>query len=265
MPGQEAPARAEGLLEQIADTALDDDYYVVRSGELSPKREFNTVLTAVVLAVFAILVTVAALQTRSDRPATQRERSTLIEDISSRKALLASRETTADRLRQEVERLTASVGRFDPALQDLRVQTGDQPAQGPGVTIDVRPGAAGDPDAPITDHDLQIMVNGLWYAGAEAVSINGQRISTLSAIHSAGGVINVNYRDIGPPYTVVALGDEETLADRFAENPAGLYWAGRRKDAGVQIDVKASTELSVEATPRGRVTLRHAEAIKGDA
>ena len=66
--------RAVGLLEQIADTALDDDYYVVRAGQYSQSREFNTVLTGVVLAVFGVLVTMAVLQTRNDPPATPRER-----------------------------------------------------------------------------------------------------------------------------------------------------------------------------------------------
>ena len=71
------PDAAEGLLEQIADTALDDDYYVVRSGAAGQSREFNTVLTGVAFAVFALLVAIAAMQTRSDRPATERERDTL--------------------------------------------------------------------------------------------------------------------------------------------------------------------------------------------
>ena len=50
MAEPQAPEQVDGLLEKIADTALDDDYYVVRSGPYEQSREFNTVLTGIVLA-----------------------------------------------------------------------------------------------------------------------------------------------------------------------------------------------------------------------
>lgn len=258
------PKQAEGLLEQIADTALDDDYYVVRAGDYSQSREFNTVLTACVLAAFALLVTIAALQTRSDRPATERERSTLISDVAARKDLQTRREAAVAKLRQQVEDLSASVGRYDPAYENLRLQAADQAAAGPGITVVAGPSTQRGLDGVITDDDLQVLVNGLWYAGAEAVAINGHRIGTLTAIHTANGVINVNYRDIGPPYYIVALGAADSLKQRFEDNPAGQYWASRQKNAGVQFGVTPSTDLSVAAAPRGRVTIRHATAIKGE-
>ena len=66
-----------GLLEQIAETALDDDYYVVRASEPRPSRSLRAAWSALVLTVFALLVTTAAVQTRNDRPATELERRTL--------------------------------------------------------------------------------------------------------------------------------------------------------------------------------------------
>lgn len=263
MAEQEAPTRAEGLLEQIAETALDDDYYVVRAGDYSQSREFNTPLTALVLAVFALLVMMAALQTRNDRPATERERSTLISDVAARKNLQADREATAERLRNEVADLSASADRLDPDYQNVRLETGDLGATGPGITVVVSPSTLGNADGLISDDDLRIMVNGLWYAGAEAVAINGQRIGTLTGIHTANGVINVNYNDIVPPYTVVALGPSDSLLQRFESNPAGRYWASRQEEASVQFGVTPSSELSVPAVPKKRMTIRHAKAIKG--
>jgi uncharacterized protein YlxW (UPF0749 family) len=260
----DATTQAEGLLEQIADTALDDDYYVVRAGDYAQSREFNTTLTAVVLAAFALLVTMAALQTRNDRPATERERNTLISDVAARKELQTARETTAERLRKEVASLSSSVDRFDPAYQNLRVLTADGGAAGPGIVVVASPSTHDNDDGIITDDDLQILVNGLWYAGAEAISINGQRIGTLSGIHFANGAINVNYNDIAPPYTVVAIGKSDSLMQRFDDNPAGRYWAARQKNAAVQFGVTASSDVTVKAAPKGRLTLRHATAIKGE-
>ncbi|MCW2751042.1 MAG: hypothetical protein JWR83_2152 [Aeromicrobium sp.] len=261
MSEPEVTDRAVGLLEQIADTALDDDYYVVRAGQYSQSREFNTALTGIVLAVFALLVTMAVLQTRSDRPATERERESLISNVNARKKLLASRNATEQRLSNQVATLRGSVDRIDPAYETLRVQTGDQSATGPGVTVVANSSTQENDDGQVTDHDLQILVNGLWYAGAEAVSINGNRIGALTSIREAGGVITINIRSIGPPYTVVALGNSDTLGPRFLENPSGRYWAARREDAGVRFSVASTSQLTVPAVPTQQLTTTHAKAI----
>lgn len=260
------PDQAAGLLEQIAESSLDDDYYVVRTGRPGRlRRATDRSMTLVVLAVFALLVTVAAVQTRTDRPATARERQTLVEDVNTRKELLADREDTARELRAEVRDLTASVDQVDPAYEALRVTTADVGATGPGATFVATTGRDGVEGSVITDRDLQILVNGLWYAGAEAVAINGWRIGSLTSIRYAGGAITVNYKSIGPPYTVVALGDDETLAQRFRDNPSGRYWQDRGDDAGVRLVVTSSSQLTVPAAPAQRLTVTHATAIKGDS
>jgi uncharacterized protein YlxW (UPF0749 family) len=264
MAEQEAPMRAEGLLEQIAETALDDDYYVVRAGSYADSREFNTPLTGLVLAAFALLVVIAAVQTRNDRPATERERDSLISDVAARKKVQASREATAERLRKEVADLSASVGQFDPAYQNVRIETGDLAVTGSGIRIVAGDSTQRNTDGVITDNDLQILVNGLWYAGAEAVAINGQRLGTLTGIHFANGAINVNFTDVAPPYTIVAIGQSDTLLQRFENNPAGRYWASRQKDASVQFGMTPSSDLSVPAVPERRRTIHHATAIKGE-
>ena len=261
MSEPEVTDRAVGLLEQIADTALDDDYYVVRAGQYSQSREFNTALTGVVLAVFALLVTMAVLQTRSDRPATERERESLISNVNARKKLLASRNATEQRLSSQVATLRGSVDRIDPAYENLRVQTGDQAATGPGVTVVADSSSHGNDDGQVTDHDLQILVNGLWYAGAEAISINGNRVGTLTSIRAAGGAIVLNIHSIGPPYSVVALGNSDTLGPRFLENPSGRYWAARRQDAGVRFSVASSSQLTVPAVPKQQLTTTHVKSI----
>ncbi|MET0931095.1 MAG: DUF881 domain-containing protein [Aeromicrobium sp.] len=263
MAQRHAPDQAEGLLEQIAETALDDDYYVVRSGSYKQSREFNTVLTGAVLAVFALLVAIAVLQTRTDRPATERERETLIGDVDSRKDRLATQEATAESLRDEVADLKASVVGFDQAYEELRVLVADRAAAGPGIRVRVDVDASSGID--ITDEDLQTLVNGLWYSGAEAVAVNGKRIGTLTSIRVAGGIIKVNYQPIGPPYDIEALGDAETLDDRFSRTAVGRTWEELSDDGEVRFDVTRSDELSVEAAPKGRLAILHAKAIEGDA
>jgi uncharacterized protein YlxW (UPF0749 family) len=257
----EPPPAAEGLLERIADTALDDDYYVVRAGPHRRSHEFNTVLTGAVLAVFALLVAIAAIQTRTDRPATERERATLISDVDARKARLAGLQAATARLRSEVDELRASVVARDPVYEGLRVSAADAAATGPGIRVQV--GSSDDLDA-VTDSDLQSLVNGLWYSGAEAVSVNGKRIGSLSAIRWASGVIKVNFEPIEAPYEIVALGDRDSLKERFEQTAIGRMWEARKNTAGTRFDVAGSDELSVEPAPADRLKILHASAIEGD-
>jgi uncharacterized protein YlxW (UPF0749 family) len=255
------PDGTPGLLEQIADTALDDDYYVVRTGPKGQSRGFNTLLTGVVFGVFALLVAMAAIQTQTDRPATERERATLIDDVDARKASLAKREGTAESLRKRVEELRSAVVAADPAFEELRLLAADQAANGSGIRIKVSPNETFADT--ITDNDLQMLVNGLWYAGAEAVSINGERIGSLSSIRIANGIMKVNYNPIGPPYEIVALGDAESLEDRFSDSVVGRDWDSRESRAEVSFNVTGSDDLAVEAAPEDRLTIQYAKAIEG--
>jgi len=253
-----------GLLDQIAETALDDDYYVVRTGRYSRSRQLNTIVSGFVLTVFALLVTIAAVQTRTDRPATELERQTLIDDIEARQQSLTTREDAARKLRAEVTDLRSSVSSVDPDHDLLRLLTSDVPAAGEGVVIKVDEGDEQVTGGRITDDDLQLLVNGLWYAGAEAIAINGNRLGALSSIRTAGGAITVNFRSIGPPYEVTAIGDTETLRQRFTENAAGRYWESREAQSGVSFSVVGSSDLEVAATPRERLTVKHAKVLEED-
>ncbi len=89
-------------------------------------------------------------------------------------------------------------------------------AQG-GVVGDPRSGASSD-DGRVLSKDLQVVTNALWEAGAEAISINGQRLTARSAIRFAGDAILVNYRPLTRPYVISAIGDPQNLQVEFADN-----------------------------------------------
>lgn len=256
------PRDASGLLEQIAENALDDDYYVVRAGETHGRRS-NGLVVALVLATFAVLVTVAAVQTRTDRPSSDLERQTLATDVQARRDVLADRQATAEQLRAEVADLQAGTGGDDSELEDLRVLTADRAARGPGLLMQVI-GSRDDLEGRITATDLQVLVNSLWYAGAEAIAIDGQRLSSLTSVQSVDGVITVNYQTVAPPFRVVALGDAEALQTRFEAGAGGRYWEERRQDAGVDLDVSPSDDVGVPAAPQERLTLSYARAVEED-
>jgi uncharacterized protein YlxW (UPF0749 family) len=258
-----APWSGPGLLEQISETSLDDDYYVFRGSE--PQRSARAgVVVGLVVLVFAMFVTTAALQTRNDRPATELERRTLAADIEARQKTLDERRATAAGLSAEVQALQEANNASQDGPADLGVIAASAAVGGPGIVITAQNG----PDDPgagrITDRDLQVLVNGLWYAGAEAVAVNANRVGTLTSIRTAGDAVTVNFRSISAPYTVVAVGDSESLQTRFAQNAAGAYWENRRKRSGVEYAVTPSSEVSLPPVPDERLDLKHASTLEED-
>jgi len=267
---QEAPPRAggspwqgSGLLEQIAERALDDDYYVFRGSQ--PRPSWRTgLLVGLVVTIFAMLVTTAAVQTRNDRPATELERQTLAADIEARQKTLDERRAAAAALSAQVQALQQSAGADTRPPAELGVLASSAAVEGPGIVITTANSQDGLEAGRITDRDLQVLVNGLWYAGAEAVAVNDNRVGTLTSIRTAGDAITINYRSIGPPYSVVALGEPESLQTRFGQNPAGAYWEDRRKRSGVEFAVTPSLEVTLPAVPDQRLDLKHASTLEED-
>ena len=90
--------------------------------------------------------------------------------------------------------------------------------------------------------DLVEVVNDLRNAGAEAISINGQRIINSSAIYCAGNVIKVNGEKISSPIEIKAIGSPELLYGSITR-PAG--YIELLEQTGVIVNVKKSTNITI--------------------
>lgn len=257
--------RPDGLLDRIAETALDDDYYVVRAGQPEPSRSFNTTLTGSVLGVFALMVTITAMQTASNRPATQREQQALAQDVSVRRAISTERRDKVTSLRAEVRDLSAASGQENPDAQALRATTAATAVRGPGIRVRIVPAADDGGRGDVSDSDLQVLVNALWYVGAEAISVNDQRVGTLTSIRTAGAAITVNYVSIDPPYTVRAIGDAENLSDRLSDSRLGRDWTARAAETGLSFDISSVATQRLAAISEKRRQIVHAETARDNA
>ena len=261
------------LLEQVSATSLDEDYGRVaarRGTQGTGSRRRPKLLAAVALLALGVLIAVTTLQTRSASPVNAQERSSLVSQIHDREADISRLANRNDRLQTEVGTLQSSAeqlgGKGDAlldALNQAQLLTGAIPATGPGLRIvadDEANGQAGS-GGTILDVDLQVMVNGLWQAGAEAISINGNRLGSLSAIRTAGRAITVNYNSLIPPYVVTAIGDPDTLEAAFAETPGGQAWFDLETNYGIQFDMDAVDELTLPAVPSERLDTQYAEQL----
>ena len=101
----------------------------------------------------------------------------------------------------------------------------------------------------VRDRDMQRVVNGLWQSGAEAVSINGQRLTALSAIRAAGDAILVDNRPLVPPYTVLAVGDGKKLADAFQDSADGQYLQALQESFDIRTSISAQEKVRLPAAP----------------
>ncbi|WP_375003670.1 DUF881 domain-containing protein [Aeromicrobium sp. CTD01-1L150] len=255
---------AESLIEEITDSALDDDYYLVRAGEAEQDGSPNTVWVGLVMACFATLVTVAALQTSVDRPSRALERNAMIADIAAGRDQLTQGQKTVRELEKEIRALGAGEIAGSDRTAGLDVVSGEDAAAGPGVVVTLEDGATWQEGSRVSAADLRILVNELWYAGAEAIAVGEQRMTSLSAITTVDGVAQVNYRPITSPVSVQALGDAATLQDRLAAGGAGRYLAEREQTDGLRASVSSSDHVALPSASRGAESLDHAQAVEED-
>lgn len=98
--------------------------------------------------------------------------------------------------------------------------------------------------------DLQVVVNGLWAQGAEAIAINDQRLTSTSSIRFAGEAIVVDFRGLTRPYVISAIGDPEALSREMTEGATGRYVAELRDDYHLTVGVATAEEVTVVAATR---------------
>lgn len=177
-------------------------------------------------------------------------------DLTARRDALATQVDTRRRSRLEGdERGQQLLGRLDQA--DFAAAA--TPVIGPGLTITVTdPGVSQNlsdvskqrlPGSRqvILDRDLQLVVNGLWASGAEAVSVGGVRIGPNVTVRQAGGGILVDNQPITSPYVILAIGPPNLMKDIF-ERSSGLQRLRLLEISyGVGVQVSASDTVTLPA------------------
>jgi uncharacterized protein YlxW (UPF0749 family) len=267
-PVQEPPPQAVmGLLNYITATSLDEDYAHVshrRATSPAPRRKGPGTVGLVVIALFGTLVATAAVQTSRNADETADSRRSLVAQVNSRRDDLASQRARAASLTRQVTALENSnlaattQGRaVRSRINDLAVIAGGVTTRGPGVkvVVDDAPNASTDQQQ-VLDKDLQKLVNALWVIGAEAVSINDQRVTNLTAIRQGGSAITVNFISMRRPYTVRAIGNQKQMGAQLLDTEGGRTWLTLRSSFGLKFDV--DSEDSMTLPPADLSSLRYA-------
>jgi uncharacterized protein YlxW (UPF0749 family) len=139
------------------------------------------------------------------------------------------------------------------------VRTGFRAVRGPGIqaTVANPPDAAGPQLA--RDSDLALLSDALWAAGAEAISVNGERLTVLSAFRNVGFTVLLNSQPLTPPYVFSVIGDPDTLPADLLSSSVGGQWYSLKDNLGLRFDVKDGGTMTLPAARQQ--PLRHAEVV----
>ena len=155
------------------------------------------------------------------------------------------------------------VGSLNDQLLQARIAAGLIPLEGPGFVLQLedslRPVSEGSSEADylVTAMDIRTAVAEAWLAGAEAVAVNGERVTPTTAIIDIGSSILVNSAFLAPPYRITALGPED-LYSTLSASPGFVELVRRRADGyGIRLSFAEPQNVDLPAFA-GTITLRYA-------
>lgn len=273
-PAAHRPDESMNLLLQVMENPLDPGYADVarrreRAGEPPARMPLWRRLPVMVMAALLGLGAVWAARTlQTPELVADDARTLLIEEIHQRSAQVETLSSENEQLSAEIAELQlAQLSSTDPVLAgqlDLwGFASGQTTVSGPGVVVLLAdsPRSRTDPtlvDERVQDVDLQVLVNGLWSAGAEAITINGYRVGSLTSIRAAGQAVLLDLVPLTPPYAVAAIGDPDGLRTGLARTPASRHLAVLRDRYSISVEIEVAPQIVAAAA--ASVPLRHVEA-----
>lgn len=217
-----------------------------------------------VMIVAAILGFMLATQIKT----TERQKTINVQRAEELTERLRIVEQQRDDLAKEIERLQAnnSDDALETEVERLKEFAGEVPLEGKGIQLilddsKVTAQVGENPNLYIIhDDDLLRVINELRAAGAEAISINGERLVSTSEIRCAGPTLSVNNNRSAPPYVILAIGNPSNLASALKLRGGVLdtfkFW-------GIQAELTMPEVVKIPAF-KGRRTFEYAQAAEED-
>ncbi|MFN8030441.1 MAG: DUF881 domain-containing protein [Dermatophilaceae bacterium] len=220
----------------------------------------GTPVVVVTAMLIGLLLALASTTLRTDQVAGAKVRADLIAQIDARRTLVDERSGAIQERARDIATLEraalsrAQLSGLSGEIDKLRLTTGIEAVRGPGITVtldDAATAASGSDGTTgtVLSRDVFIVTNALWEAGAEAIAINGQRLTARSPIRFAGSAIIVNYRPLVPPYRIVAIGDPDTLLARFGAGLGAAYVKSLTNNYGIRSDISTQGDVTLPGAP----------------
>jgi uncharacterized protein YlxW (UPF0749 family) len=201
---------------------------------------------------------------------TSQERSPLVETATELQAQQDQLKQRILDLRAQIQAAEATgqgsaetVKQLNSDLQTARIAAGLIPLTGTGMVLQLDDSLAPvAPDANASDYlvgarDIRSVVEELWAAGAEAVAVNGERITPTTAVIDVGPSILVNSAYLAPPYQITALGPKDLYGQLSAQPGFVDFIRARAEGFGIRVSFAEPESVDMPAFA-GTVTLRYA-------
>ena len=262
------------LLALVTRDAVDEDYLHAATrraaaGEVGAHRRTRLRGAAVATVVFGLLIAMAAVQTARSAEVRQAGRDALVDRIDERRDEVTRLGQRVESLQEQNAELRASNSRVRGLLAEstvrlrtLQVSTGFVAVSGPGIRVTITDNPDGSSDGLVRATDLRRLVNGLWEAGADAIAVNGRRLTGVSAIAQSNIAIQVNRSPLTPPYVVSAIGGPD-LATRLRASTSGQLFQSLADQFGFEVTRQNEDELLLPSAPDFLLRLRYVEQRGG--
>ncbi|GAB2467464.1 DUF881 domain-containing protein [Jatrophihabitans fulvus] len=267
-----SPTRRNGapqLLLDLVENHLDPGYAAAAARRADRpsggRRRLDTPLAAIGALVIGFLLVVAYVHTNRGAPEAQRVHDRLVERVRAAQAGADDLADDLDRVETDLDREQAAAlpsgGALSRELTRAQLAAGELPVTGPGLRVTLsEPKNSGSSGAPqrggsvpigathiLTDRDVRAVVNELWRDGAEAIAVNGVRLTPTSAIRFAGEAVLVDFQPITSPYRIEAIGDADTLATDFAQSAVAARYQTRAGALGIGFGFANQSSLELPA------------------
>ncbi len=247
------------LLESLGHEHLDPGYAEAaerkRTAPGSPPGRSRRALVLLMIGclIAGLVLGVAAWRTDSNQPRAENTRAALLEDIAAAQERQSQLAVSATELAEQLRASQSAAGAAGPVAEVTALENQGQltPVTGPGLRITLDQPSSGQGQAQgqdrsvILDRDLQLLVNDLWAAGAEAVAIGGVRLNTRSAIRQAGGAILVDNRPVFWPLSVEAIGDPSAMQVKLISSPSYGRFSSFAQLYGIEFDRSVEQSLTL--------------------
>ena len=194
-----------------------------------------------------LLFSVSALNERKN-PAATSDLSTL---VRNRQEQVKSLENEVAALDAQIQSFAAAAPQSGTPDEDAFTARSTHPVSGPGIQItlsDAPPGqipeGATPNDLVIHQQDIEDTMNALWSGGAEAMTVQGVRVTSRTVIRCIGNVILVDGTSYSPPYVIQAIGDPATLRATVTANPRMVNYQAYVTKYGLGWDMQTKDSLS---------------------
>ncbi|MBA3468781.1 MAG: DUF881 domain-containing protein [Herpetosiphonaceae bacterium] len=225
-------------------------------------------LGGIVVGLLMTLRSGAAPQTIN--PSRNTAASLSVTRVTELRARQQSLNSDLTRLREEQGVLQRKATENQGNLEEIRTQidaqnqlAGLSALRGPGVVVTLDDSTSSLPSDAVDvnryivhQQQLVTLVGVLWNTGAEAISINEQRVTDQTSIYCVGSTIIINQELLAPPFTIRAIGDPASLESAAITSPLLADLWSRQREYGVVINVKQKNQVQVPAYT-GPVTRRH--------